>query len=219
MELSFTVHGRSCDLALHPVSKKNARIVAENGSGIYAMKHMDWWRNGKTTTWGMRIDQDCAIRVALDGKPVDFDRSAITKSPVTIRRRMYLESNAKYIAVLGYDNEVCKFSWTWDNITNFDPSKFDFMVHQWDRIMGEDDYFILDEIRYDESFANDHLWCEAQGFTLIEPKVIDLDQVRKEYMALGYIDHKGSCFPSPSIAELPAPHKKDAKPAERATRA
>ena len=168
MELSFTVHGRSCDLALHPVSKKNAQIVAEHGSGIYAMKQMNWWRKGKTNTWGMRIDQDCAIIVTLDGKPIDVDRSMITRNPVKIRRRIYLESKAKYIAVLGYDNEVCKFSWRWDNITHFDQSQFEFMVHQWDRIMGEDNYFILDDIRYGGNFANEHHWCEAKGFTLIE---------------------------------------------------
>jgi hypothetical protein len=44
--------------------------------------------------------------------------------------------------VLGYDNEICKFQWTWDNVTGFDPDKFEFMVHKWDRIMGEQDYYI-----------------------------------------------------------------------------
>lgn len=202
MELSFTVHGRSCDLALHPVSKKNAQIVMERGSDIYAMKQMNWWRKGKTTTWGMRIDQDCAIVVTLDGKPVPFDRDLITKSPVQIRRRIYLESKAKYVAVLGYDNDVCKFTWKWDNIQHFDSDKFNFMVHQWDRIMGEKNYFILDDIRYDGIFASDHHWCESQGFTLIEPKVIDLDQVRKELQEKGYIEHTGTKFPAASIERV-----------------
>ncbi len=213
MELSFTVHGRSCDLALHPVSKKNAQIVAEHGSGIYAMKQMNWWRKGKTNTWGMRIDQDCAIIVTLDGKPIDVDRSMITRNPVKIRRRIYLESKAKYIAVLGYDNEVCKFSWRWDNITHFDQSQFEFMVHQWDRIMGEDNYFILDDIRYGGNFANEHHWCEAKGFTLIEPKVIDLEQVRKEFQDNGFIENKGTSFPAPSIKNFPGTHgtRRDSK--------
>lgn len=200
MELVFTVHGHSCDLALHPVSAKTARLIDEHGSDIYAMKPMDWWRKGKTNTWGMRVDDECAISVTLDGLPVAFDGTAITADPVKIRRRMYLESRAKYIAVFGFDNEICKFSWKWENVTDFDPSRFEFMVHQWDRIMCAENYFILDEMRYDGRFASDHHWCEAQGFTLVEPKVIDLEQVRKELMEKGEITHRGSFFPTAAVA-------------------
>jgi len=203
MELSLTVHGHSCDLALHPVSRKNAQIISENGSKIYSMKYMDWWRKGKSTTWGMRIDQDCAIMLTLDGKPVDFDRNLITRNPVMIRRRIYLESKAKYVAVLGYDNDVCKFSWVWEGVSQFDPDNFNFMTHQWDRIMGEDNYFILDDITYDGKFANEHKWCETKGFTLIEPKLIDLDEVRKELAEKGRIEHTGKHFPSPEIRVRP----------------
>ncbi|WP_419787178.1 hypothetical protein [Pseudodesulfovibrio sp.] len=199
MELDFTIHGHSCDLALHPISAKTAKLITKHGSDIYAMKPMDWWRNGKTNTWGMRIDDECAITLTLDGAPVDFNRNAITESPVKIRRRMYLESRAKYIAVFGFDNEICKFTWKWDDVTSFDPSKFEFMVHQWDRIMGCKNYFILDEVKYNGTFANDHHWCEAQGFTLVEPKVIDLAQVRKELQEKGEIPHTGSYFPAPKV--------------------
>ncbi|WP_319543232.1 hypothetical protein [uncultured Pseudodesulfovibrio sp.] len=199
MELVFTIHGHSCDLALHPVSAKTVRLINEHGSDIYSMKPMDWWRNGKTNTWGMRIDDECAISVTLDGKPIDFERSSITSSPVKIRRRMYLESRAKYVVVFGFDNEICKFSWKWSDVTDFDPAKFEFMVHQWDRIMGVDNYFILDDMLYDGRFACDHHWCEAQGFTLVEPKVIDLEQVRQELQEKGVIDHRGSHFPSPTV--------------------
>ncbi|SDL58223.1 hypothetical protein SAMN05660337_3328 [Maridesulfovibrio ferrireducens] len=198
MELTFSTHGRSCDLALHPVSEKTVRTINQYGSDVYSMKPMDWWRKGNTTTWGMRIDNECVIQVSLDDKKCEFDRNLITATPVKIRRRMYLDSKAKYLCVLGYDNEMCKFSWKWDNIEEFDPSKFEFMVHQWDRIMGEDNYFILDEVRYDGQFANKHDWCEASGFTLVPPKVIDLEEVRQE-LSQGSLEHKGEPFPSPKV--------------------
>lgn len=198
MELVFFTHGRSCDLALHPVSEKTVHKINKYGSDVYSMKPMDWWRKGNTTTWGMRIDDDCVIQASLDGKRCEFDRSLITANPVKIRRRMYLDSKAKYLCVLGFDNEMCKFSWKWNNITDFDPSKFEFMVHQWDRIMGEDNYFILDEVRYDGQFANKHDWCEASGFTLVPPKVIDLEEVRQE-LANGSPEHKGCPFPPPKV--------------------
>ncbi|WP_320170540.1 hypothetical protein [Maridesulfovibrio sp.] len=196
MKLKIAAHGRSCDLALHPVSEKTAKKIEECGSKVYSMKMMNWWRKGKTTTWGMKIDSDCALQVTLDDKPVKFDFSSITKSPVKIRRRLFLESNAKYLAVLGFDNEICRFTWEWDNIKEFDPQKFDFMVHQWDRIMGEDNYFILDDARYEGKFADRNDWCEAQGFTLVPPKVIDLSKVRQEFMQNGELEHQGNPFPT-----------------------
>ena len=198
MELVFSTHGHSCDLALHPVSEKTVRTISKYGSEIYSMKPMDWWRKGNTTTWGMRIDDECVIQASLDGKRCEFDHNLITATPVKIRRRMYLDSKAKYLCVLGFDNEMCKFSWTWDNISDFDPGKFEFMVHQWDRIMAEDNYFILDEVRYDGQFASRHDWCEASGFTLVPPKVIDLEEVRSE-LSQGSLEHKGNPFPAPKI--------------------
>ncbi len=198
MELVFSTHGRSCDLALHPVSAKTVQTINQYGSKVYSMKPMDWWRKGNTTTWGMRIDNECVIQTFLDGKSCEFERSLITTAPVKIRRRMYLDSKAKYLCVLGYDNEMCKFSWKWDNISEFDPGKFEFMVHQWDRIMGEDNYFILDEVRYDGQFATNHDWCEASGFTLVPPKVIDLEEVRQE-LSQGSLEHRGESFPSPRV--------------------
>lgn len=196
MELIFTAHGHSCDLALHPVSEKTAKIIDENGVDVYSMRALDWWRKGKTATWGMRIDDICHIQVTVDGRPVEFDYREIVANPLKIRRRMYLDSRAKYLCVLGFDNEVCKFSWKWDIEGPFDSSKFDFMVHQWDRIMGEEGYFILDEVRYGESFATNHDWCDASGFTLVPPRIIDLDEVRRE-LALGAPEHEGPPFPSP----------------------
>ena len=179
---------------LHPVSKKTARTLNENGSDVYSMKVLEWWRKGNTATWGMRIDDVCHIRVTLDGEPVSLDRTAVVADLLKIRRRMYLDSRAKYLCVLGFDNEVCKFTWKWSCVSRFDPSKFDFMVHQWDRIMGERGYFILDEVRYDNEFATNHDWCDASGFTLVPPRILDLDEVRRE-LSRGAPEHEGPPFP------------------------
>lgn len=195
MELIFTAQGHSCDLALHPVSEKTARTIQKYGAEVYSMKPLEWWRKGKTATWGMRIDDICDIHVTLDGEEVPFDMSLITAKPMKIRRRMYLDSKAKYLCVLGFDNEMCNFSWIWDDVEDYDPSKFDFMVHQWDRIMGEQGYYILDEVRYGDSFANHYDWCDASGFTLVAPRVIDLEEVRRE-LAQGAAEHEGPPFPA-----------------------
>jgi len=190
MRLTFTVHGRSCDLALHPVSSSTARKIREKGSAVYSDKPLDWWRKGKTATWGMKVDEDCAIQVRFDDKPVEFDPSLVTATPLKLRRRMYLDSKARYLCVLGFDNEVCRFSWVWDDVETFDPAKFDFLVHKWDRIMGIPDYNILDEIRYDGRFADRNDWCEPQGFTLVEPRIIDLEEVRKEWANKAWDEHE-----------------------------
>ena len=196
MELELTLHGHSCDLALHPVSAKTAKLISERGSDVYSMKALEWWRKGNTATWGMRIDDVCHIRLTVDGEPVELDRTAIVADPLKIRRRLYLDSRAKYLCVLGFDNELCKFSWKWSDVKEFDPAKFDFMVHQWDRIMGEKGYFILDEVRYDNQFATNHDWCDASGFTLVPPRIIDLEEVRRE-LNQGAPEHEGPPFASP----------------------
>lgn len=200
MEIVFSAHGHSCDLALHPVSAKTARLINEHGSDVYSMKPLAWWRKGKTATWGMRIDDICHIEVSVDGKPVELDHRLITADPMKIRRRMYLDSKAKYLCVLGFDNEICKFSWKWEGVQKFDPAKFEFMVHQWDRIMGGQGYFILDEVRYDNAFASKHDWCDASGFSLVAPRIIDLEEVRRE-LADGAPEHEGAPFPAPRMEQ------------------
>jgi len=196
MEIVFSAHGHSCDLALHPVSEKTAHTIQKYGSEVYSMRALEWWRKGKTATWGMRIDDMCNIQVLVDGRPMEFDYDRIIADPLKIRRRMYLDSRAKYLCVLGFDNEMCKFSWKWSDVSEYDPSKFEFMVHQWDRIMGEEGYFILDEIRYGNEFATSHDWCDASGFTLVAPRIIDLEEVRRE-LAQGGPEHIGPAFPAP----------------------
>jgi hypothetical protein len=95
MVLSVTVHGRSCDLALHPVSEKTAEMVRRLGTDVYREKPLRWWRKGNTATWGMKIDDECNVRVELDGRPVAFATARIVADPLRLRRRMYLDSKVR----------------------------------------------------------------------------------------------------------------------------
>jgi hypothetical protein len=183
MELIFDIRGHACDLALHPVSSTIAEKIRVKGLAFYKEKYMNWWRKGKTATCGMRIDDDMVIRVSLDGKLIPFDESVITNQSVELRRRMFIESKASYLSVLGYDNEPCGCVWKWKNIESFDPKKLDFLVQRWDRIMGIPNYYIVDNVTYDGVFADEHTWCDSKGFSLLEPIVIDLDAVRREWAA------------------------------------
>ncbi len=183
MQLVFDTRGHCCDLALHPVSESTANRMRDLGAAAYKEKYVNWWRKGNTATCGMRLDGDLLLRISLDGKPVNFDKSALLKDYVEIRRRMYLESKANHLCVLGYDNEPCGCIWKWNEVTAFDPAKLSYQVQKWDRIMGEPDYYILDNVLYDGRFADEHSWCESKGFDLIAPIVIDLDEVRREVAA------------------------------------
>jgi hypothetical protein len=180
MELTLTAIGSRCDLSLHPVSGKTVERIKELGRKFYTKKYIHWWRNGNTSTCGMKFDDDCVIKVACDDMEVPFDTAAIPKAAVLLRRRHYLESKAKYLALLGYDDEYCHMSWIWHNVNEFDPNKFDFFVHRWDRILGTKDFLIIDDVRYDGAFADEQDWGGSCGFNLVDPRVIDLDEVRRE---------------------------------------
>ena len=93
---------------------------------------------------------------------------------------MYLSSKAQFLAVLGYDNETCTFRWIWENIEEFDASKFNFVVTDWDNVLGTKGYRVLDNVFYDDKHADDEEWLNPSGFTLMDPIVIDLDDVRRE---------------------------------------
>jgi len=180
MELNFTITGRCCDLALHPISQNTAEMIREVGRDIYKQKYLEWWRKGNTCTCGMKLGPDSVVEVTLDGKQVAFDPKPITESAVLLRRRMYLDSKAQYLALMGYDDEVCSLTWHWEDVANYDAAKFDFFVHRWDRLLHEDNFYIVDDVRYDGHFACDHTWGERGGHSLIEPIVIDLQEVRRE---------------------------------------
>ena len=108
MELTLAIKGRRCDLSLHPVSAKTVERIQTLGRKFYTKKYIHWWRNGNSSTCGMKFDDECMVTVTLDGNNLDFDTSAIPESAVLLRRRHYLESKAKYLALLGYDDEYCQ---------------------------------------------------------------------------------------------------------------
>lgn len=180
MQLDFTITGRCCDLALHPVSQATAEKIRTQGRGIYKQKYLEWWRKGNTCTCGMKLADDSVVEVTVDGEQVDFDPIPVKDSAVLLRRRMYLDSKAHFLALMGYNDEVCSLTWHWRNVTEFDPGKFEFFVHRWDRLVHEPDFIIVDDIRYDGHFAQDHSWGERSGHNMIDPVVIDLDEVRRE---------------------------------------
>lgn len=183
MNVSLEIIGPSCDLALHPISAKTAEIIRTRGRRIYAEKYLNWWRKGNTATFGMRLGEDSVVRLFVDGARRELDEDLFLRNVMQIRRRMYLESSARYLAVLGYDDQWCHKRWTWEDVDGFDPARFDFAVFNWDRIMGTEGYFVLDNVRYDRRFPDTDEWCDTKGFTLISPVVIDLDKVRSEVAA------------------------------------
>jgi len=180
MELCLTVTGHCCDLALHPVSYTTAEKIRKEGRGIYKTKYLEWWRKGNTCTCGMKLGDNSVVEVTLDGEQVLFDPKVIKDSAVLLRRRMYLDSKARFLTLMGYVDEVCSFTWRWESVTGYDPTKFDFFVHRWDRLMREDGFFIVDDARYDGHFAAEHIWGERGGHSMIDPVVIDLEDVRQE---------------------------------------
>lgn len=183
MNVNLEIIGPSCDLALHPISAKTAEIMRMHGRRIYAEKYLNWWRKGNTATFGMRLGADSVVRLFVGGSTRELDESLFLRNVMQIRRRMYLESNARYLAVLGYDDQWCHKRWTWEDVAEFDPTKFNFAVFNWDRIMGTEGYNVLDSVRYDQRFPDTDEWCDAKGFTLITPMVIDLERLRAEVEA------------------------------------
>lgn len=183
MNIIFEITGQSCDIALHPVSSQTAEAIRQKGRAIYAEKYMNWWRKGNTRTFGMRVGQDSMVRLYIDGKQHPFDEDLLFRDVHTVRRRMYLNTPAKYLAVLGYDDEWCNFKWIWNDVKDFDPAKFRFQVLNWDRVLNTKDYNVVDSVFYDGRIADDDSWCNPSGFTLIDPIVINLDDVRKNVEA------------------------------------
>lgn len=183
MRVVFEVTGLSCDLALHPISPQTAEAMREKRRDVYTEKYMSWWRRGATRTFGMRISESSHIRLQLDGEDQRFNATLLYRNVYTLRQRMYLSSKAQYLAVLGYDNETCTFRWVWNDIEDFDPVKFDFVVTDWDNVLKSKGYRVLDNVFYEGRSADDEEWLNPSGFTLREPLIIDLADVRREIEA------------------------------------
>lgn len=183
MKVVFEITGLSCDLALHPISHQTAESMRAEGQNVYSQKYMNWWRRGNTRTFGMRIGESSEIRLQVEGKETSFNATLLYRDVYTLRQRMYLSSKARYLAILGYDNETCTFRWIWNDIENFDPAKFNFVVTDWDNVLNTKGYRVLDNVFYDGRSADDEEWLNPSGFTLMDPIVIDLEDVRREIEA------------------------------------
>lgn len=183
MKVVFEVTGLSCDLALHPISPQTAEAMREKGRAIYADRYMNWWRRGKTRTFGMRISESSHIRLQVGGEDAQFNATLLYRDVYTLRQRMYLASKARYLAVLGYDDETCTFRWMWNGIADFDPARFNFVVTDWDNVLGTKGYRVLDNVFYDGRSADNEEWINPSGFTLRDPMIIDLEDVRREIEA------------------------------------
>ena len=180
MKISFEMTGLSCDLALHPISEQTKRVLEEKGRGIYAEKYMNWWRKGITRSFGMRICEGCLVELYVDDELVAFDEKLLYRDVVALRRRMYLETKAKYLAVFGYDSETCTTKWIWKDVKEFHPEKFQFQVVCWDRVLSKQNFHVVNDVLYDGMYADEDAWEDPSGFTLIDPIVISLDALRQE---------------------------------------
>ncbi len=180
MDLQLTISGHCCDFALHPVDAAMAARIRALGEDIYKTDAIEWWRADADNTCGMKFDANALVDVCYNGRIMPFDTRRIANAAATLRRRSYFESNKDYLCVLGYDDEACSKTWTWYGVNIYDPAKFEFFVQRWDRIFGEPNYLVVDDIRYQGRFADDTNWGQSCGYSFREPMVIDLDAVRRE---------------------------------------
>ena len=180
MNLTLTVTGFCCDLALHPVDAETAARVCLLGENLYKTNSIEWWRANVNNTCGMRLTAESRIEVSMDGAPVAFDADRISTSAAMLTQRAFIDSAKPELCLLGYDDESCSRTWTWHNVTAYDPAAFDFIVQRWDRILGMKDYLVLDDICYDERSADTIAWGESDGFTFIRPMIVPMDVVRSE---------------------------------------
>lgn len=180
MDLTLTITGFCCDLALHPVSAEAAARVCMLGEDLYKTNSIEWWRANSNNTCGMRLTADARIEATLDGAPVPFDASAIATSAALLTQRPFLESPEKDLCLLGYDDEACSRSWTWRNVADYDPARFELFVQRWDGILGVADYLVIDDVCYDGRPADAAVWGQSQGFTFREPQVVPADVVRAQ---------------------------------------
>ncbi len=183
MNVVFEITGLSCDLALHPVSHQTVEMIRQEGPEIYGEKYVNWWRRGNTRSFGMRINEQTQISLEVDGKQTDFNVTLLYRDVYTMRSRMYLDTKAQYLAVLGQDNERCTFRWTWNDVADFDPAAFKFVMTDWDDVLGTRGYRVLDTVFYGKRHADKEEWINPGGFTPREPLIINLDDVRRRIEA------------------------------------
>jgi isocitrate lyase len=178
MDLTLTLSGFCCDLALHPVDDAMAARVCALGEDLYKTNSIEWWRANANNTCGMRLTADSRIEVSFDGRPVRLDPAHIATSAALLTQRAVPDNAEHQLCLLGYDDETCSRTWTWRGVTDYDPTRFEFFVQRWDRILGVKDYLVLDDVCYDGRIADVATWGESQGFSFREPVVVDADVVR-----------------------------------------
>lgn len=178
MDLTLTLTGFCCDLALHPVDTEMAARVCALGEDLYKTNSIEWWRANTNNTCGMRLTQDSLIEVAFDGRPVPLDASRLATSAAMITQRAFLDSPENQLCLLGYDDEACSRTWTWRNVADYAPARFAFFVQRFDRILGVTDYLVLDEVCYDGRIADTAVWGQSRGFSFREPLVVDMQVAR-----------------------------------------
>ena len=178
MNLSLTITGMCCDLALHPVDAATAARVCLLGENLYKTNSIEWWRANVNNTCGMRLTAGSRIEASLDGELLPLDASHVATDAVTLTQRECITSGENQVCLLGYDDETCSRTWTWGGVETFDPEKFHFIVQRWDHILGVEGYLVLDDVLYDGRTADASNWGESQGFTFREPLVVDMDVVR-----------------------------------------
>jgi len=180
MDLSITIMGHRCDLALHPISPNSASIIHRLGRDLYKKKYLEWWRQGRTCTCGVKYDSACSIAVSLGGTPQPYNAAVVGDAGLLHKNRLYIDTKVQYLALLGYDDEYCQTRWVWRNVEAFEPEKLEFIVHRWDQILDAQDYLIIEDMTYDGCAADEEVCGKSQGFNLVDPKVINLSEVRRE---------------------------------------
>ncbi|WP_029459292.1 hypothetical protein [Solidesulfovibrio alcoholivorans] len=180
MNLTLTITGLCCDLALHPVDNDNAARVCMLGENLYKTNSLEWWRANGNNTCGMRLTRDSRIEASIDGAPVLLDPAHISTAATMLTQRELLDRPEAQVCLLGYDDEQCSRTWTWRNVSACDVERFQFLVQCWDRILGEKEYLVLEDVLYAGRAADSAAWGESQGFSFREPMVVPMDVVRNE---------------------------------------
>lgn len=179
MDITLEFTGSSCDLALHPVSPRTAQVIRSHGRKIYAEKYMNWWRRGTTRNFGMRLDADTTVRLLVDGVAQNFDSSALLDRASALNPELFLDSRARYIAVMGFTDERCTYRWTWNDVTDFNPAHLACRVLDLAPCLMGEGFKALSDATYQGRPASDFNWGNPGGFTLIDPVIVDLNRVRK----------------------------------------
>jgi isocitrate lyase len=183
MDLTLTITGSCCDLALHPVNAETAARVCMLGDELYKTNSIEWWRANSNNTCGMRLTADARIQATLDGQPVALEAGNIATSAAMLTQRAFLDAPEKDLCLLGYDDEACSRTWIWRNVSQYDAARFEFFVQRWDAILGVADYLVIDDICYDGRPADEAAWGRSEGFTFRTPAIVSADVARAELAA------------------------------------